>query len=334
MIKNKRKSSEIEFSVAICTLDRKKYLMKAVDAVLKQIVSFPKGILIVVNNGSSDGTEEYLNNLTKTRKNIIIVSENRRGLYYARARAIDLVHGEFLIFLDDDAVPQLGWLEGMLNELMTAPDIGAVGCAVDPLWEEPRPKWLSEKFAESLPITLKSHDGRETYFPCFPAGISIGFRVNECLKLYVGSERRTDYPLGRTETESNFSCNALMGGEDTDICEIYARNNFRVLFINHARVWHHITKQRVEKAWFYRKYLGDGYSRIRLLRLAGYHAFGRHGIKMLIGVFIFLPLNIIRYMLPEKISVIIRAYYLKCFGAWRELLFNPKVKPLPYICSS
>lgn len=79
------------------------YLKTAVDSVLAQ--SHENWQLIVVNDGSSDSTEEILKTYTDPR--IWWTSQNNGGVSAARNRGLKEVRGEYLCFLDsDDAWPK------------------------------------------------------------------------------------------------------------------------------------------------------------------------------------------------------------------------------------
>ena len=322
--------TDLEFTVAICTLDRKRHLERAVDAVRVQFDEFPKGRLLVVDNGSTDGTPEYLAQLAGTDSRVTAVRESEKGLFFARVRSITEATGEFLFFLDDDAVPEPEWLAGMLRQLTSAPDVGVVGCAIDALWEAERPVWLSDRMMREIPVYDIVEEQQEARFPAFPAGTALGLRLNECAMLYAGSGRRGNYPLGRKGTPKDGARYRLVGGEDTDLCEIYRRNGYRVLFTNGARIRHAVTEERLDPNWFIRKFASEGQLRIRMLRLAGYPVWGPHSNRMLVFLPAFAALYPLAAVLPIDRALLVRAYFHKCLGAWRELLGGERLEPFSY----
>ena len=320
----------IPFTVAICTLNRLRYLKPAVTEVLAQLVPFPQGRLLVVDNGSSDGTDAYLHDLREAEEKVLIAREARTGTYFARRRAIQEGQGDYLVFLDDDAVPRPGWLSAMLEEL-TAPNVGVVGCTIEPLWEVPRPKWLSDRLMREIPVYTIDEDRRSTRFPFYPPSISLGLRLNACARLFAGAERRDDYPLGRKGTAHDRPMD-LIAGEDSDLVEIYARNGFDVVFSGRATVMHTVPESRVDPLWYVRKFESEGHLRIRLLRVAGYPVVGRHSIRMLAFLPVFVVLRPLVFLMPAATGVLVRAYHRKCVGAWRELLRGHRPRRLPYLC--
>lgn len=89
-------------SVCISVHNTADYLPRCLDSVISQ--SLNQLEIILVNNGSTDNSEEimrqYLN--TYPEKNIVIVSQEDLGLAQGRQSGIDHASGEFITFLDAD----------------------------------------------------------------------------------------------------------------------------------------------------------------------------------------------------------------------------------------
>lgn len=88
-------------TVYIPTYNRLELLKRAVESVLNQ--DYKNIELIVVDDGSNDGTVEYLNELSKQHKNFrFFVNEVNSGACVSRNKAIWAASGEFITGLDDD----------------------------------------------------------------------------------------------------------------------------------------------------------------------------------------------------------------------------------------
>ena len=114
------------FSVIIPTWNRKDDLSDAVDSVLKQ-----KGVeleIIVVDNGSEDGTQEYCRNLAarETRFRYFRFEENR-GITIAENTGLSEARGEIIFCLDDDEFMEEDDLLRKVNRLDKDWDILNVG---------------------------------------------------------------------------------------------------------------------------------------------------------------------------------------------------------------
>jgi glycosyltransferase involved in cell wall biosynthesis len=75
-----------------------RFVGKAIESVLAQ--DFQEWELVVVNDGSTDGTAEVLASFTDAR--IHVLSQPNSGEAVARNRALDAVSGEYVAFLDAD----------------------------------------------------------------------------------------------------------------------------------------------------------------------------------------------------------------------------------------
>lgn len=91
-------SSDPFFSVVVPTFNRKDMLQDAVESVLTQ--SFNDLELVVVDDGSTDGTSDWLESVADPRVRTITQENSKRGV--ARNRGISAARGQYIAFLDDD----------------------------------------------------------------------------------------------------------------------------------------------------------------------------------------------------------------------------------------
>jgi O-antigen biosynthesis protein len=90
--------------------------------------TLPAGLdheIILVDDGSTDGTREWLQTLPPSDR--IILNEQNLGFAATCNRGADDATGEFLVFLNNDLVLLPHWLEPMLTALERQPGFGAVG---------------------------------------------------------------------------------------------------------------------------------------------------------------------------------------------------------------
>jgi GT2 family glycosyltransferase len=129
-------------TVAICTRNRVALLEKAVRSVLAQ--ADDRVEILIVDNGSTDGTAELAGKFATTDPRVRIAREPQTGLSVARNLALREAQADWVVFLDDDATVEAGWLAAYQNFFLRPPSgpIAVVGGAVIPHYEKAPPKWV------------------------------------------------------------------------------------------------------------------------------------------------------------------------------------------------
>lgn len=108
----------LKLSVIIPVLNQIKYLPSVLDSLIPQ-VSVTEGVeIVVVDNGSNDGSKQIIKSYTGIR----LLEEPERGAYSARNHGIINSSGELVAFLDPDCVPSRAWLTTAITTLAN-PDI-------------------------------------------------------------------------------------------------------------------------------------------------------------------------------------------------------------------
>jgi polysaccharide pyruvyl transferase CsaB len=89
---------------------------------------WPNLEVLVVDNGSSDGTPELLRHLQRGHPNLTVL-ENRtnRGFAAACNQGLEAASGNYLVLLNNDTVVTRGWLTALVRHLKANPGIGMIG---------------------------------------------------------------------------------------------------------------------------------------------------------------------------------------------------------------
>ena len=89
--------------------------------------TWPNFEVIVVDNGSSDGTPAYLRRVEQTCPNLKVIL-NDRNLGFPAGNNVGLRHasGDYLVLLNNDTVVSSGWLSGLIKHLRADRDIGLI----------------------------------------------------------------------------------------------------------------------------------------------------------------------------------------------------------------
>jgi GT2 family glycosyltransferase len=91
-------------SIIIPTYNRLPRLKRVLAALERQTIPLDQFEVIVVSDGSTDGTTEYLANI-ETPLRLVPLMQSNRGVAAARNHGVERASGELLLFLDDDVVP-------------------------------------------------------------------------------------------------------------------------------------------------------------------------------------------------------------------------------------
>ena len=113
-------------SIIIPTHNRKYELEDLLSSLRRQECNVPFEI-IVVDDGSTDGTCELLKNLTEDWEGRLrFLEQNRAGPGAARNLGINHAHGDILVFVASDCIAPDGWLN-KLASVFANPQVGAAG---------------------------------------------------------------------------------------------------------------------------------------------------------------------------------------------------------------
>lgn len=114
------------FSVVVPVYNAERYLNKALQSILDQ--DFPDFELILVDDGSTDGSRTVLETFAAKDDRIIVLnSDVNRGASEARNRGIDIAAGKYLCFVDADDYIDPGFLRQFYNAFQ-AGDCDFVKC--------------------------------------------------------------------------------------------------------------------------------------------------------------------------------------------------------------
>lgn len=108
----------IRFSIILPTHNRRDLLENAINSVLQQ--SFKDWELIIVNDGSTDTTKEFLDQLQDSRISILHQDHSERSM--ARNLGIKTSKNAFICFLDDDDTYEPGFLSTFETYLKSKPE--------------------------------------------------------------------------------------------------------------------------------------------------------------------------------------------------------------------
>ncbi|MBO8460061.1 MAG: glycosyltransferase family 2 protein [Bacteroidetes bacterium] len=137
-------------SVLICTYNRGAVLKDCLDSLLCQTTDMSQFEVLVVNNNSSDITEELVLQYVDQYDNFRLVSEPVQGLSNARNRAYKEAKYDWLLYLDDDAIAYPDMIQQAIYTIDNF-DFDMFGGMYFPWYRDSiKPRWMSNTFGQSI----------------------------------------------------------------------------------------------------------------------------------------------------------------------------------------
>ena len=164
-------------SVIICTYNNVELLKRSLSAILNQSLENNKFEILVIDNNSDDGTEEYIKEIISLHENLRYIKEPNQGLSYARNRAVKESRGEIITYIDDDAIAEKDFLKVVIEKFKTYPSILCLGGKVIPQIDFYVPIWFIKKYRNFLVLSYDAGD-RDVYLDKMhgPVGANISFK--------------------------------------------------------------------------------------------------------------------------------------------------------------
>ncbi len=167
-----------KISVILCTYNRKDFLIRMLNSVQAQ--TFKDFELILINNGSIDGTdkicEQYENEDSRIK---LITIDINKGAANARNIGIDNAKGEYILMIDDDDYCKPTMFETLINNVIKYnADISIIGSVQENSDGNIKPKYVFD----------------ETYF----------YKGDECISEFLKREKFNTAPATKLFKKSLF----------------------------------------------------------------------------------------------------------------------------------
>lgn len=120
----------MQISIVMSVYNGEHYLTQAMDSLLSQ--TFPDFDVIVVNDGSTDGTTRILDDYAKQDLRVRILSNPQNiGLAVSLNRGMEEAGGKYIARMDADDISLPQRLEKQFEFMETHPDVGILGTAIE-----------------------------------------------------------------------------------------------------------------------------------------------------------------------------------------------------------
>jgi glycosyltransferase involved in cell wall biosynthesis len=246
----------IMISIAICTHDRSEDVALCLSALAPQMLGQPDE-LILVDSCSTPQHAEALKSLS-AKYSARLLRLERPGHSLARNGAVASANGEWVAFLDDDAVPFPDWLTSLHKTVDTAAsDLAAVGGPTEPLWpydsapDHIGSRWLFYLSCIQETAKLSVRQGAKV------CGANLAFRKDSLLA------------VGGFHCELGRIGDRLTGGEDTLAVRLLLRRGLEVMYDPSVKVKHRIHRERLTLPWISKRAYWEGVTEIAMVKATG-----------------------------------------------------------------
>jgi len=218
-------------SVCICTRNRPEDLRRCLDSL--RVQDYPNYEILVIDN---DPPTLATKDLVATYPSITYLMEPKRGLDFARNRAIQEAKGEILSYIDDDAVADPRWISSLVKNFLSDPEIM---CCTGPnlaLEMETEAQELVQALIElrgglGQGFEKRIYDLNSPVGSCYPCKPIFGVGCNM-------SFRKKVFDLVGPFDEALDTGAALPGGGDTDMFYRIIRAGYKIAQDPCVLVWH------------------------------------------------------------------------------------------------
>jgi len=214
----------------VLTMNGKDVLTETLESI--RAMTYPNFKVLVVDNGSTDGTQEYLKKnfpwltLIENGENLGVTGGRNIGMKYALAHGAEWIH-----HIDNDVKVDPELLTELMNAASTDPKIGILGAKI---------------YYYAKPDTLWYAGGNVNYWTGMVT--HRGIRKKD-----IGQYDRLEdtayvvgcsFLLSKTVLDRCGMFDPVFNPfytEDSDMCARALRAGFRVVYVPTAKIWHHVS---------------------------------------------------------------------------------------------
>jgi glycosyltransferase involved in cell wall biosynthesis len=265
-------------SAVICTHNpRSDYLEKVLRALEQQTLPQQKWELIIVDNASDQDLASHLDLSWHPRARII--REEQLGNIWARVRGIREAAGELILYVDDDNVLDVDYLETSLQIALQYPMLGVWGAGV-----------IRGNFEIEPPASIVPYLGNIAVFTNHQDAWSNASHDNHALPVGAGmslrkqvGKRYADEMQGKEERKFlGRKGSRLTSCEDEDIAMAACSLGLGTARLTALRLTHLIPKERLTEDYFIRLQRGYGYSKVMLNHVRNLPNYKRSPLRVLL----------------------------------------------------
>lgn len=218
-------------SIVIATYDRPSELQECLTSLCHQKTAHQLEIIVVDNHPSSGLTPPVVSRFP----NVLLVSEQRKGLSYARNAGINASTGEFIISTDDDVIIPEKWVDDLLKPFLKADVMVVTGNVLPHSLENDAQNHFEMYGGLGRGYDLKVYDN--SWFSSFGKHAVPTWGIGACANAAFRSEIFINEKIGLLEEVLGPGMPSGVG-EDTYLFYKVLREGFTIIYEPKAYVWH------------------------------------------------------------------------------------------------
>ena len=244
----------LRLSLIVATYNRSASLIRALEAVAQQNAPASEWECVVINNNSTDDTQERFAEFVAAHPdlNIRMVTELRQGLSFARNRGIRESEAEYIAIIDDDERISPDFITSYISLFDSTPDAVAAGGPIVAEYPSGRPRWMSHFTERPIANTMYFGDKvREFPEGRIPGGGNMAMR-RSAVRRY-----------GVFDTSLGYVGESLVGGEECDLFERLRIAEAKYYYVPTAVMYHIIPPEKLTANYLSRLSYNIGVSQLR-----------------------------------------------------------------------
>jgi glycosyltransferase involved in cell wall biosynthesis/GT2 family glycosyltransferase len=217
------RTEQPEVSIIIPVFNKKELTLNCLGTLLN-IPSRHTYEVIVVDNASTDGTDELLRNHFSTCRTL--TNPDNMGFASACNQGATAARGEYLVFLNNDTVPLHGWLDNLVEAQLRHQKAGIIGCKL----------LYPDKTIQHCGASM-NHDGSSfrhqyKFLPADHPLVNAERELDAVTAACCITPRTLFYELGMFDTGYSNGC------EDMDYCSRVRQAGYRIYYTPDSVLFH------------------------------------------------------------------------------------------------
>ncbi len=229
-------------TITICTRNRSKMLEYCISSLINQNKTNKFYSLLIVDNNSSDDTENIYNKYKNIFLNSNYIFEPNIGLSNARNRAIKECGTDWIAFIDDDAIARKDWIH-TIYEIIENYNYDIFGGIYLPWYLDGKVSWYKDEYATN----------------------STWLKYQERIVLEKGTLSGGNCVFKRSLFKNHYFDNSLgqkgdrmAYGEESRIQNILRNEGAIIGFVPDMVIYHYVPLSKQKISWFFRREFANG----------------------------------------------------------------------------